>query len=84
MPRNANANKNAPYVTPDPAAPPIDPHRYGGLSTDDLAADVRNCVERIGAAGHDVLVVEARELETLLEGLVGAFELFFGEGFAGG
>ncbi len=50
--------ENAPYVTPDPSTPAIDPQRYAGLSTDDLAGDVRNCVERIGAAGHDVIVVD--------------------------
>ena len=50
--------ENAPYVTPDPAIPLVDPRRYSGMATDDLATDVRNCVQRIGAAGHDVVVVD--------------------------
>ncbi len=49
---------NVPYVLPDPSAPAVDPARYAGLATADLALDVGGCVERIAAAGHDVMVVD--------------------------
>jgi ribosomal protein S12 methylthiotransferase accessory factor len=47
-----------PYVAPHPDAPARRPSDFAPLSTDDIARDVRNCVERIAGAGHDVLVLD--------------------------
>ncbi len=47
-----------PYLVPDPAVAATGPADYAGLCTDDLAEDVRRCVDRITGAGHEVLVLD--------------------------
>jgi oxazoline/thiazoline synthase len=47
-----------PHVAPHPELPASRPADFAEISTDDIAEDVRRCVERIGAAGHDVLVLD--------------------------
>jgi oxazoline/thiazoline synthase len=54
----ASTVETDPYLLPDDTVGHIDPGMYRGLSTDDLASDVHNCVERIGAAGHDIVVLD--------------------------
>jgi ribosomal protein S12 methylthiotransferase accessory factor len=46
------------YVLPDENSPPVDIRRYDGLASDDLADDVRTCVESIARAGHEVIVLD--------------------------
>ena len=45
------------YVLPDPTAAKTRAEHYSGLVSDDIAADVRACVEKIALAGHEVLVL---------------------------
>ena len=45
-----------PYLTPDPGRPARRKADFDDPSTDDLASDVRLCVERAGQRGLDVLV----------------------------
>ena len=47
-----------PYVAPHPEIAPRRPADFVEIATDDIAEDVRRCVERIAAAGHDVLVLD--------------------------
>ncbi|MFT4656496.1 MAG: bacteriocin biosynthesis cyclodehydratase domain-containing protein [Minisyncoccia bacterium] len=46
------------YVVADPNLAPVDVSRYSGLSSDDLAVDVRTCVDLLATAGHDVIVLD--------------------------
>ena len=46
------------FVLPDAAAPLVNPLRYEGLSSDDLATDVRSCVDLLARAGHEVIVLD--------------------------
>jgi ribosomal protein S12 methylthiotransferase accessory factor len=47
-----------PHVAPHPELPPRRPSDFAQIATADIAEDVRRCVERIAAAGHDVLVLD--------------------------
>jgi ribosomal protein S12 methylthiotransferase accessory factor len=47
-----------PYLAPHPGLAARGPSDFAEISTDDIAEDVRRCVERIGAVGHDVLVLD--------------------------
>ena len=49
---------NESYVLPDPNAAKIRAEHYSGLVSDDIAVDVRTCVEKIASAGHEVIVVD--------------------------
>lgn len=50
--------ESEPYVLPDQRSPMVDLSRYAGLSSDDLATDVRTCVDAIARAGHEVIVLD--------------------------
>jgi ribosomal protein S12 methylthiotransferase accessory factor len=47
-----------PHVAPHPELAPRRPSDFAQIATDDIAQDVLRCVERIGEAGHDVLVLD--------------------------
>ena len=47
-----------PYVLPDLTVGAVDPKKYEGLSSDDIAQDVRTSVAAIAAAGHEVIVLD--------------------------
>jgi ribosomal protein S12 methylthiotransferase accessory factor len=47
-----------PHVAPHPELPARRPSDFAEIATDDIAEDVRRCVQRIAAAGHDVLVLD--------------------------
>jgi bacteriocin biosynthesis cyclodehydratase domain-containing protein len=47
-----------PHVAPHPELPARRPSDFAPIATDDIAEDVRRCVQRIGDAGHDVLVLD--------------------------
>jgi ribosomal protein S12 methylthiotransferase accessory factor len=47
-----------PWVLPDPGTPPTTLAAHGQLYGDDLAQDVRFCVERARAAGLEVIVLD--------------------------
>lgn len=47
-----------PYVLPAPGSTARRAGDYDLIATHDLAEDVRRCVERIGRAGHEVLILD--------------------------
>jgi ribosomal protein S12 methylthiotransferase accessory factor len=47
-----------PHVAQHPDLAPRRPSDFAEIATDDIAEDVRRCVQRIGDAGHDVLVLD--------------------------
>jgi len=46
------------YVLPGAGLPEVDLARYDGRVSEDLAADVRGCVDAIASAGHEVIVLD--------------------------
>ncbi|HWU88370.1 MAG TPA: TOMM precursor leader peptide-binding protein [Kofleriaceae bacterium] len=46
------------YLHPDPAAPPAAAADFAPVTTDDLADDVRACLARAAARGHEVIVLD--------------------------
>ena len=47
-----------PYLAPHPELPARRPSDFAQIATDDIAEDVRRCVQRIADVGHDVLVLD--------------------------
>jgi ribosomal protein S12 methylthiotransferase accessory factor len=47
-----------PYLAQHPELPARRPSDFAQIATDDIAEDVRRCVQRIADAGHDVLVLD--------------------------
>jgi oxazoline/thiazoline synthase len=47
-----------PHVAQHPQLAPRRPSDFATIATDDIAEDVRRCVQRIADAGHDVLVLD--------------------------
>jgi ribosomal protein S12 methylthiotransferase accessory factor len=47
-----------PHVAQHPDLAPRRPADFAEIATDDIAEDVRRCVQRINDAGHDVLVLD--------------------------
>jgi ribosomal protein S12 methylthiotransferase accessory factor len=54
--------ENQPYVTPGPGRP-LTARDYPSLESDDLLADVRWCVDAVGRAGLEMLVLDVTRAE---------------------